>query len=361
MLPPYYQPTTRQGIIDFFKEIAAGSKLGIMIYDNPLATGVELEPDLIYELAQVDNIVALKDTSDMIHTCQVLAKTRTLDKEFSVFQGYEHTILPAMAVGAQGGFAILMNALPKEYAKLYKLVQENKWQEATDFNMSMAALFTAQEEEPTPDPGNAASSSRPGAGALSRRREGRHEHDGPPRRLRPQAPGRRLRGPQGENARKPPRPGLQRLIPRGRRRDFPCTRRRSMNGRVYTMEREAEAVEAFAVRDGKIAAVGTTEEIRKIPHEETVDLQGRPVLPGFIPPHPHQPPLPACPRGQLPGPDAGRHHPGDRRRGRALQGGRERRAQRHPLGYRGGAGAEDHSGPHRHLRGQEEGRQGRLL
>lgn len=60
-----------------------------------------------------------------------------------------------------------------------------------------------------------------------------------------------------------------------------------VNGRVYTMEREAEAVEAFAVRDGKIAAVGTTEEIRKIPHEETVDLQGRTVLPGFIDAHLH--------------------------------------------------------------------------
>ena len=73
-----------------------------------------------------------------------------------MFQGYEHTILPAMAVGAQGGFAILMNALPKEYAKLYKLVQENKWQEATDFNMSMADLFTAMEEEPYPGPVKAA-------------------------------------------------------------------------------------------------------------------------------------------------------------------------------------------------------------
>ena len=156
VLPPYYQPTTREGIIEFFTDIAAGSKIGIMIYDNPLATGVELDPELIYELAQIDNIVALKDTSDMIHTCQVLAKVRNMDKEFPVFQGYEHTILPAMAVGAQGGFAILMNALPKEYAKLYRLVKENKWNEAVDFNMSMADLFTAMEEEPYPGPVKAA-------------------------------------------------------------------------------------------------------------------------------------------------------------------------------------------------------------
>lgn len=60
-----------------------------------------------------------------------------------------------------------------------------------------------------------------------------------------------------------------------------------INGRVYTMEREAEAVEAFAVRDHKIVAVGTTEEIRRLPHEKLVDLEGRTVLPGFIDTHMH--------------------------------------------------------------------------
>lgn len=156
VLPPYYQPTTRQGVIDFFREIAENSRLGIMVYANPLATGVDLEPELIYELAQIDNIVSLKDTSDMIHTCQVIALTRKLDKDFTIFQGYEHTILPAMAVGAQGGFAILMNALPREYARLYQLVRENKWAEAADFSMSMADLYTAMEAEPYPGPVKAA-------------------------------------------------------------------------------------------------------------------------------------------------------------------------------------------------------------
>lgn len=151
VLPPYYQPTTRQGIIDFFREIAENTQVGIMIYNNPLATGVEMEPDLIYELAQIDNIVSLKDTSDMIHTSQVIALTRTME-EFTVFQGYEHTILPALAIGADGGFAILMNALPREYVHLYDLVKQNKWKEAADYNMSMAELYTAMEAEPYPAP-----------------------------------------------------------------------------------------------------------------------------------------------------------------------------------------------------------------
>ena len=155
VLPPYYQPTTRQGILDFFREIAENSKVGIMVYNNPLATGVELEPELIYELAQIDNIVSLKDTSDMIHTSQVIALTKNVEN-FTVFQGYEHTILPALAIGADGGFAILMNALPREYVHLYELVKQNQWMEAADYNRSLAELYTAMEAEPYPSPVKAA-------------------------------------------------------------------------------------------------------------------------------------------------------------------------------------------------------------
>lgn len=60
-----------------------------------------------------------------------------------------------------------------------------------------------------------------------------------------------------------------------------------INGNVYTMENEAEKVQAFAVRDGKFIAVGTNEEISKICCEESVDLNGKTVLPGFIDAHIH--------------------------------------------------------------------------
>ena len=155
VLPPYYQPTTREGVLDFFEEIAANSRVGIVIYNNPLATAVDLDADLIYELAQNENIVSLKDTADMIHTSKVVALTKDVEN-FTVFQGYEHLILPALAVGADGGYAILMNALPKEYAHLYALTQQDKWREAAEFNRSMAPLYTAMEDEPYPAPVKAA-------------------------------------------------------------------------------------------------------------------------------------------------------------------------------------------------------------
>ena len=149
VLPPYYQPTTRQGIIDFYREIASGSKIGIM------ATAVDLDPELVYELAQIDNIVSLKDTADLLHTSAVVAMVKDME-DFTVFQGYEHAILPGLLLGAEGGFAILMNALPREYAKMYALAKEGRWAEAVEVNLSMAGLYMAMEAEPYPAPVKAA-------------------------------------------------------------------------------------------------------------------------------------------------------------------------------------------------------------
>ena len=75
---------------------------------------MDLDPELVYELAQIDNIVSLKDTADLLHTSAVVAMVKDME-DFTVFQGYEHAILPGLLLGAEGGFAILMNALPREY------------------------------------------------------------------------------------------------------------------------------------------------------------------------------------------------------------------------------------------------------
>lgn len=151
ILPPYYQTTTEQGIIDFFREIADNTKIGIVMYNIPCSTNVELTPEMVYELAQHPNIVGLKDTADMEHTCKTLSLTRGLPN-FAVFQGYEHLILPALLIGADGGFGILMNLLPKEYHKLYSLAMESKWDEAAKLDNSMSRLYTMMEAEPFPGP-----------------------------------------------------------------------------------------------------------------------------------------------------------------------------------------------------------------
>ena len=150
-VPPYYHQTTRQGIIDYFKEVADNCEVGLCVYNIPSATAVELDPPLIAELAKEPNIVALKDTdADMNHTAEVIALTR--DLEFSVLQGYEHLMLPCLALGGAGAFGIVHNIVPKQIADLYNIFMAGDWKAACALNAKLTNLYDYMEREPFPGP-----------------------------------------------------------------------------------------------------------------------------------------------------------------------------------------------------------------
>lgn len=151
VLPPYYQQTSREGVVEFFREVAEGSKIGIMMYNNPLATGVDMAPDLICEIAQLPNIVCLKDSADMIHTAQCIALTRDIP-DFTVLNGAEHLIIPTIASGGHGAMGIIYNLIPKEVVKIYDLLMANDWKGAAAQNAKLTALYDTMEVEPYPGP-----------------------------------------------------------------------------------------------------------------------------------------------------------------------------------------------------------------
>ena len=127
-LPPYYQCTTEQGIIDYFKEIADNVKIGIVLYNIPASTNVEITPEMIEVLMKHPNIIGLKDTADFEHTCKVLTITRGT------------------------GFAILMNLLPKQYSDMMRAVEAGDWAKAAKINIDMSKLYNMMEVEPFPGP-----------------------------------------------------------------------------------------------------------------------------------------------------------------------------------------------------------------
>lgn len=152
VLPPYYQQTTEEGIYEFFKEVADNSKIGIVIYHNPGATNVELSPDFCVRLAQIPNIVGIKDTIDERHTCQTIAKTRGIE-DFAVIEAEEHLLLPTYSVGGTAAFSILFNLLPREMREMFDLaVEKNNFKAAAELNAKLAPFYDLMEEEPYPGP-----------------------------------------------------------------------------------------------------------------------------------------------------------------------------------------------------------------
>ncbi|WP_394235993.1 4-hydroxy-tetrahydrodipicolinate synthase [Niallia oryzisoli] len=153
VLAPYYHKTSEEGVREFFKEIAAKSNVGIVIYNYPGATSVELSPELIYELAQEENIVSVKESADFGHLCQVLTLTRDVEN-FTVFTGEEHFILPTFSIGGQGAFGILVNLLPKELVSLYELaVEKSDLTAARELNAKLSGIYGLMEAEGNPYPG----------------------------------------------------------------------------------------------------------------------------------------------------------------------------------------------------------------
>jgi 4-hydroxy-tetrahydrodipicolinate synthase len=155
VLPPFYHQTTRQGIIDYFKEIAAATKVGIVMYNYPSGTGIQLDTEMIAELAKEPNIVGLKDTNaDMDQTAKAIAATR--DLEFSVLQGFEHLMIPCFALGGAGAFGIIHNLLPKEMVELYETFMDGDWKAECELNAKLTNLYNYMELEPFPGPVKAA-------------------------------------------------------------------------------------------------------------------------------------------------------------------------------------------------------------
>ncbi|SDI32298.1 4-hydroxy-tetrahydrodipicolinate synthase [Alteribacillus bidgolensis] len=152
VINPYYLKTSEQGIIDYYTTLAEESDIGIVIYHYPAATSVELSPELIAELSKIDGIVGVKNTTDQEHTCKVIALTKD-QNDFSVLTGFEHLILPTLAVGGHGATGIVHNLVPKEIVQMYDLfTKERNIDGAIAMNQKLLSLYDYVEAEPVPGP-----------------------------------------------------------------------------------------------------------------------------------------------------------------------------------------------------------------
>lgn len=152
VLPPYYLPTTKQGIYDYYKEIAENTKAGVAIYHYPAAVNVTLDPEFIIELSKIDNVIGIKNTEDMEHTAKLIALNNHNEK-FKIFNGYEHLFLPTFACGGDGAMGIIPNLVPEDMAEMYRLVKKNDFAAASKINEKLIPLYNIMETEDEPCPG----------------------------------------------------------------------------------------------------------------------------------------------------------------------------------------------------------------
>lgn len=136
-LPPTMYRANRGEIIGHFAAVASVG-LPVMVYNNPIDTKVDLTPDLLAELAQLDNVVAVKEFSgDVRRVLEIKEKAPGLE----VVAGADDVTLEALLMGATGWFAGFPNVFPAESALLYDLAVAGRLEEARALYEPLVAAF----------------------------------------------------------------------------------------------------------------------------------------------------------------------------------------------------------------------------
>jgi 4-hydroxy-tetrahydrodipicolinate synthase len=116
---PYYNKPTQEGLYQHFRAIAEAVALPIILYSVQGRTGVNIEPATVKRLAEIENIVGIKEASGNIS--QMAAILNSVPEDFIVLSGDDAITLPLMALGGRGVISVVSNEIPAEMAQLTRL------------------------------------------------------------------------------------------------------------------------------------------------------------------------------------------------------------------------------------------------
>lgn len=119
LVTPYYNKPTQEGLYQHFKAIAEAVDIPQILYNVPGRTACDMLPDTVLRLAQIDNIIGIKEaTGDLDRARELISKVPT---DFSVYSGDDATAIELILMGGQGNISVTANVAPMEMAELCRL------------------------------------------------------------------------------------------------------------------------------------------------------------------------------------------------------------------------------------------------
>jgi 4-hydroxy-tetrahydrodipicolinate synthase len=151
---PYYNKPTQEGLYQHYKAIAADTSLPIIVYSVQGRTGVNVEPATLKRLAEIENIVGVKEASGNIS--QIAAVIAQTPKTFAVLSGDDAIALPVIALGGRGVISVASNEIPAEMTRLVHACLENDFAQARELQQQYLPLMEMNFIETNPGPVKAA-------------------------------------------------------------------------------------------------------------------------------------------------------------------------------------------------------------
>lgn len=140
--PSYFKGSMNPQILyDHFISVAESARIGILVYNVPKFTGVNMEAELVARLSEHPNIVGIKDSSGNIG--QLLEILHLSQKNFATFVGAAPVFFSALCIGAVGGILAVANVAPQVITQIQNLFNEGKLDEARELQNLLTPLAKA--------------------------------------------------------------------------------------------------------------------------------------------------------------------------------------------------------------------------
>jgi len=150
LVTPYYNKPTQEGLFLHHQAIAQAVDIDQILYNVPGRTACDMLPDTVVRLAQIPNIVAIKEaTGDLERARELIAR---LPADFAVYSGDDATATELMLLGGKGNVSVTANVAPAEMAKLCQLAIAGEAEEARALNRSLMPVHEKLFVEANPIP-----------------------------------------------------------------------------------------------------------------------------------------------------------------------------------------------------------------
>jgi len=151
---PYYNKPTQEGLYQHYRAIARSTHLPIVLYNVPGRCGTNLEPSTVKRLAEIENIVGIKEASGSIS--QMAALANAVPDDFAILSGDDAIALPLFALGGRGVISVAANEIPAEMAEFCRRGLNGEFDEARAIHRKYLPLMEINFVESNPIPVKAA-------------------------------------------------------------------------------------------------------------------------------------------------------------------------------------------------------------
>ncbi len=150
MVVPYYNKPTQKGLIEHYKAVAETVDIPIILYNVPGRTGLNMLPETVAALAELPNIVAIKEASGNLE--QMTQVIKLCGDKITVLSGDDTLTLPLMAVGGKGVVSVVANIVPKDVVEMTHAFLNGDWKKAQELHLKLFPLCQAMFYETNPIP-----------------------------------------------------------------------------------------------------------------------------------------------------------------------------------------------------------------